>query len=1003
MDELVTNRCSQVQKICVPKDWVEGWKASTNDQCTDEIQKELDAVLAACHMFERDRFVKMANKRVWFDRDAAGLYPKIESCNMPYCSRSMGVFRVTNDDVSNFQLAGKRFVSMNVDGIEFVMPKVREAQKTFLKGNGNPYIADDGTIKYNKKAHRENQFVTENYEHDDGLQTYCTNGNDDYWYDVPILLIPIHHLGKENDQPLTFAQSVLKWLEYDLIPVGMTSGEVAHWEALQKHREIFSYLAVQGNRIVFRKEDFLQATQKSTQEQTNDGKVSAELVKAALLACDKRRADLSPYPEMYVTDINKGHWELFENLRAAATDDADCVTVELPEGQSWVARPPQMDVKEDGICAIDFGTKSTVVVCQDTEPRLLRIGTGDVRKAATEKDYENPTVIELRDVAAFRAAYAARSGRPFTEWEQITVSHQAENALREQNAGSDTYDAVFGELKQWANDAHRQLRLRDRKKALLELAPYRELAEDAFDPIEVYAYYLGLYINNMRHKIYLDYILSFPVNYSKDVRERLLGSFARGLKKSLPPAILADEACMENFRVYAGASEPAAYAAIALKELDLEPKQPEQVTAYGVFDFGGGTTDFDFGIESLPANRRKFRYEIEQFGRGGDAYLGGEHLLDLLAYEVFVQNLELLRKDQLTIVRPHDGRRVDGAETLILEPDDASQTARMNRKVLAEALRPLWEHTPGFEKLGSEPLTVNLFRSDGDDPQEKKACALNVDVHALETCLHERIERGVANFFDAMMTAFRDRDDLPDTIHVLLAGHSCQSPIVRELFEDYCTATRNRIAEEWHEDNPRVIELHAPLGIRWETAAKEMAENTEESAAEAGDTAAATERAENAAPRERLDQRITGKTGVAFGLLRSRKGGRDVRFVNHDVDESGEAVFPYFLGVIEDDRFHVMIDKSVGYGTWAPLTYADEEVFELYYTTEASAPSNMLARRDVQMKKCRLHAEDVSDDEDVMAFVRKTKPDAIEYATGKAEEFSGGDLGDIRIYTKQLT
>lgn len=129
-------------------------------------------------------------------------------------------------------------------------------------------------------------------------------------------------------------------------------------------------------------------------------------------------------------------------------------------------------------------------------------------------------------------------------------------------------------MKQWAHEKDRRLLLKDRKGVVWKLDPYLTLADDAFDPIEIYAYYLGLYINNMRHGIYLDYILSFPVNYDLAVRKKLLQSFERGLKKSLPPAILADEDLMKKFRVYAGASEPAAYAAAALKAYAWSRRRP---------------------------------------------------------------------------------------------------------------------------------------------------------------------------------------------------------------------------------------------------------------------------------------------------------------------------------------------------------------------------------------------------------------------------------------------
>ena len=140
----------------------------------------------------------------------------------------------------------------------------------------------------------------------------------------------------------------------------------------------------------------------------------------------------------------------------------------------------------------------------------------------------------------------------------------------------------------------------DKKGKTIEIKPYQELKDGDFDPIEIYAYYLGLYINNMNNGIYMHYVLSFPVNYELAVRDKLLKSFERGLKKALPSALLKDEAVMKNFKIYAGASEPAAYAISALQEFKLQPQDTGGSVCYGVFDFGGGTTDFDFGIEEIP-------------------------------------------------------------------------------------------------------------------------------------------------------------------------------------------------------------------------------------------------------------------------------------------------------------------------------------------------------------------------------------------------------------------
>ena len=398
-----------------------------------------------------------------------------------------------------------------------------------------------------------------------------------------------------------------------------------------------------------------------------------------LLHCDTERANITPYHENTLLDPNLGHWELYEEAL-----DTDIVHTEEESSQSIAyARAPHLDVKETGVCAIDFGTKSTVVACRDIDERLLRIGTGDYTQAPRKEDYENPTTVYFSNLKNFLKNYAQQSGRPYTKWEDLMVSHQAAEHLYDNIDNSTTYYATFSELKQWANDKKRHQVLQDESGHEIELIPYLTIQNRAryIDPIELYAYYLGLYINNMTNGIYLSYILSFPVNYGKDVQEKLLESFKIGLQKSLPPSILEDEELMETFEVYAGASEPAAYAISALEQYKLEPQSEDEEVAYAVFDFGGGTTDFDFGIERKPANQRR-KFEIEQFGKGGDPYLGGENLLQLLAYAVYEDNITVLRQEGIQIVLPKKATAFAGSERLVMETDQASQEAHLNMRTL---------------------------------------------------------------------------------------------------------------------------------------------------------------------------------------------------------------------------------------------------------------------------------------------------------------------------------
>ena len=315
----------------------------------------------------------------------------------------------------------------------------------------------------------------------------------------------------------------------------------------------------------------------------------ADDLKKDLLARDKVRFDLTEYNDMLLEDPNGGSWELWEaEIKQEKT---------VPTGCSFYARDPRMDIVDGGVVGIDFGTKSTVVVTQDDSDAIepVRIGKGDVVKEPSVKDYENPTVMQFIDIDSFMKDYQKYPGRPLTRYADATASHTAYNAWNE-NKESRDYFSYFAELKQWAGDSERRVRIRDTKGKEINLPPYEELQEGDFDPIELYAYYIGLHINNQYSKrIYMEYLLSFPVTYALDVRNRILNSFRKGLRRSLPQTVLQDAQCMEKFRVEQGVGEPAAYAVCALQEFKLFPKENEKI-AYAIFDFGGGTTDFDFGI-----------------------------------------------------------------------------------------------------------------------------------------------------------------------------------------------------------------------------------------------------------------------------------------------------------------------------------------------------------------------------------------------------------------------
>lgn len=745
-----------------------------------------------------------------------------------------------------------------------------------------------------------------------------------------------------------------------------------------------------------------------------------------LLACDKVRADLDVYEKKRLEDVNEGHWELWSDSEPVAKEGQVIATLEKP----LVARNPAIDIHEDGLIGIDFGTKSTIVSKQDGREKtnLLRVGTGQLNKKAVSSHYENPTIMEFINLEKFISDYHTRCGRPETSIDDLRVSHTANTDLKSCTRSDDFY-SFFYDIKQWCGDTERNIKIIDQKGVERVLPAFVNLEEDAFNPLELYAYYLGLYINNMHKKeIYLDYILSFPVTYEKSVKEKILSSFTKGLKKSLPEPILKNEEIMSKFRVRQGVNEPAAYAITALQGYGFEPDEDENVL-YAIFDFGGGTTDFDFGLwrcsDDSKREERRYDYVIEHFGSEGDKYLGGENLLELLAFEVFKANADLLGKKKkakksdadekaeeegtsgFTFSKPKECDEFPGSETLISD----SQEARRNTKQLMEALRPFWEGIVAIadkdaesgsksEEVGEEPdgesednqtiayegyvfrndaeckfpindgcVTVSLFDKDGNRKSDQKLYIENpkenIHVNLIEI-LEKRIERGVSNFFTSIAKAFRNEAAVKsevNEIQIFLAGNSSKSPILSKLFQAY-------IQNE--EGGKEYYHLFPPLGTK---------------------EAFAIQRERGIAVHEEDITAPTGKTGVAYGLIAGREGGK-IKVIS-EVKADAQAKFRYNIGVEKRGKFKMVLDRTlVDYGQWVLLTDAGVEDFEIYYTSQPNAAKMAISETGIYKKRCRLPYVDEAAD----VYIRcvEDSPEELEYCISKDEP--NDDAAGTRIH-----
>ena len=644
------------------------------------------------------------------------------------------------------------------------------------------------------------------------------------------------------------------------------------------------------------------------------------------LSIDKERINTDDYQEDILLDPNVGHWDLKEQDKK-----------ELKEilGKNVYKRNPKDDVNQGGIVAIDFGTKSTVVVYQKDSENILpmRISGDKLNREVRNTDYENPTVIEFREINKFLKDYNAKVGRPDTKWQDITVSHTAFGNLTE--VSSEYFDSIISDIKQWTASKNQKIILVDRKGKEILLPPYLELKEkskDYIDPVELYAYYIGSYINNMINGIYLEYYLSFPVTYEKAIRERILKSFEKGIQKSLPIEIQGDKDLMKKFRVRHGANEPAAFAVCALSKLEIEPKNEEDKVYYGVFDFGGGTTDFDFGIWKYSEEEDLYDYELEHFGAGGERYLGGENILKELAYKVFTDNSSNLRKNQIQYTRPEWCDELAGEEILVSQ----TKQARQNSTKVAKELRCIWENT-ATERV--DYISVNLFNSLGEVNTGFK---LNVKEDDLKNLIKEKIEKGIKNFFIKMEDAFKGED--VKEINIFLAGNSCKHPFVEEIFNSYIEKKKDKFK----------------INI-YDTKMFEKLKDTKKT-------------------------NPTAKTGVAFGLIYSRNSGR-IKVTSRDekANISNEINFKFYIGNNRRNKFNCIISPNSNYDEYKFFGIVKSDIFELYYSTSPEAQTNEMKSSEAKIKRINLK-KDYDEEDRYRIYLKANEADKLVYAIVKEEK-----------------
>jgi hypothetical protein len=225
---------------------------------------------------------------------------------------------------------------------------------------------------------------------------------------------------------------------------------------------------------------------------------------------------------------------------------------------------------------------------------------------------------------------------------------------------------------------------------------------------------------------------------------------------------------------------------------------------------------------------------------------------------------------------------------------------------------------------------------------------LTIDKDEMFKVLENRIEKGVKNFFESLRLAFNHKEsnlNTIDEINIFLAGNSSKSALVSKIFEREIEKITKELKREI-ENEKEYFKIFQPLGH------------------EDGDLT-----------------KPTGKTGVAFGLIESREGGK-ILVLDHNVKENIN--FKYYLGESRKKKFKVVVDREQKYNEWVDFIDASQETFEIYYSSQSLVSTNKIPIDDNSIKKRILKIDKI--DDEALIYVRTITPTAFEYVVAHEDE-----------------
>lgn len=612
--------------------------------------------------------------------------------------------------------------------------------------------------------------------------------------------------------------------------------------------------------------------------------------------------------------------------------------------------------------SIDFGTSASCVAVEGTNGiELLTISSDELNDNINV--YENPTCIMIHRWKEFYGQWKlenanlpliVKGNREREMLDNIKVEFDFGYSVKEclDMVNDEELNAILTEIKMIPNylyeGGQRKVRphyIQDKPSIDLVASP-EEQNESSFDPVAFYAYILGKAINDVaKNRIYTKFNVTYPVKFNEELREKIRHSMEYGLRRSLPLPLR--DACDKKgrplFRVKMNQPEPIAYiGAVCGKYLQIDDK-PE---LFAVFDFGGGTLDYSFGIFA-PDPDDEDNTIIHILGVDGDSNIGGETLIKRMSYWIYVDegNREELTQNEIQFELPKGEVLLDDCKDKLFNksPDAMSNVRKISETISRAIFENRIEETSGQR-------TMELVNLKG----EEESITISYNSESLNGRLREILQKKVEHFKRAMDDVFRTNEDLikecggtyiQKNVKIFKAGNSSKNIILEELMKEAFQENEINLVDE--------------TNVEW------MQEKF----------------GRDVQPKKIA---LTPKTAVAFGQINLQNF--EVRTERIENGENG-APFGWYVGNIRkgNNKFIVKIKKSTPDSSWVQYCKINSTDTKIYYSEVMIDDGD-----DINLKSMEIELEDHQIGN--FLFVRVVDSNTIEYSVCEKGKEPEGNL-----------